>query len=54
MPVLVTGCINSATGTDCVYTQVAPYETYDPGIVMGLAFILLILVAMFTRNVFYR
>jgi len=54
MPVLETECIVSASSTTCTYTQVAPFETYDPGIVMGLAFLTLILVATFVRNVFYR
>lgn len=54
MPYATSSCITTASGTDCSYTQVAAYETYDPGIVMGLAFIVLIMAATFTRNVFYR
>jgi len=50
----VTDASSSPASTTCNFTQVAPLVTYDPGIVLGLAFIIVLLAATFTRNVFYR
>jgi len=54
MPVVIEDCVIGVASSTCTYTQVAPLETYDPGIVMGIAFLIVILVATFVRNVFYR
>lgn len=62
MPYETSVCVNEYVGssttqvgtTTCSTTQVAPYETYDPGVVMGLAFLVLFVAATFIRNVFYR
>jgi len=61
MPYETSVCVNETAAssttvgtTTCSYTQVAPYETYDPGITMGLAFLVLFVAATFIRNVFYR
>jgi hypothetical protein len=54
MPYMTSVCVVGASSTDCTYTQVAPYETYDPGIVMGLSFLVVFVAATFIRNVFFR
>jgi len=54
MPYMTSECSVAGATTTCSYTQVGPYEVYDPGVALGLAFLVVFVAATFVRNVFYR